>query len=118
MSQIVESELKSSQDFGDIVGLIVGDGSIKAGRVSFANSDSDCIRYYLSCLKRMFDLNPEKLGFYLQIREDYDFESISRWWEEKIKISRDKISKNIGRNTRVEHGIMVIGFNNKEIADL
>jgi len=54
----------------------------------------------------------------LQVRNDESFEDSRKWWELHLNLQKCVISKNICKNVRVKHGVITIGFHDKEIARL
>lgn len=119
MSQILYPGIeKFPLYFGDLVGLIAGDGGIYKNRINFSNSNKECIGHYLFCLKKVFNIQPEDLSFYLRIRDDRKSKSSKKWWELNLNLQKCRILINTNKYVRVKNGIMAVDFSNKEIARL
>lgn len=87
--------------------LYWGEGTKYDGNksVSFINSDSEMVRYFLRTFRKSFDLNEKKFRALIHLHEYHDVEKQLKFWSNITKIpisqfNKSYLKKNTGKNKK------------------
>ena len=93
MTTRVASELPHINDekLGEILGFVVGDGTVykKKNRIAFSNSEMFCIKEILDNFKDVFGVEKDRFRYYLSISSKENSASTLRIWKNYLKLHRD-----------------------------
>ncbi|MBI2625346.1 MAG: hypothetical protein HYW70_03365 [Candidatus Nealsonbacteria bacterium] len=67
--------------------LYLGEGNKASVETSIGNSDPLILKFFLSCLRKIYNFNVDKIRCELHLRADQDPERIKRFWAKKLKLS-------------------------------
>lgn len=105
-----------NQHLGELIGFLLGDGSIskKSNAISFVNSDIFCIKKTLKNFNIAFNLNKEAFSYYLIIPFGKNKTIAKNKWTSELKLKKDVIVYNDkNKKTKKEFGIMHVKIYNK-----
>ncbi|MBU1200608.1 hypothetical protein KJ953_03715 [Patescibacteria group bacterium] len=76
-----------------VLGLYWGEGrKTNKHTLSIGNSDPHLLKHFQKFLLKVYQINPEKIKYYLQTFNDNDVQKCIDFWSSKLKIKPDKIS--------------------------
>lgn len=73
--------------------LFWGEGSKSGGRLTFANSDPNMVKFYLKLLRKAYKTDESKFRCTLQCRADQDVEKLEVFWSNITDIPKNKFYK-------------------------
>jgi len=69
--------------------LYMGEGTKKKIETSMGSSNPLILKFFLSSVKTLYDLNPKKIKCQLSLRADQDPEKMKRFWSKELQIPRN-----------------------------
>jgi hypothetical protein len=99
--------------------LYLGDGSKSGGRVQLASTNPDIIRYSLTSLRRLYDIDENRLSYRLNLVEAARSreEHLLEWWCQQLDANRGCFHKtqydarsNARRVTEDYHGVCTVTY--------
>ena len=118
MTTRVAIELPRTQESGEILGFILGDGSIDSerGRIGFANTEPDCIKKILADLEKGLGVDREEFYYHVTAPFGSDPEIVSRTWQDNLGLKREvKVYEDRRKKTKSTYGVMSVWINNRII---
>jgi transcriptional regulator with XRE-family HTH domain len=100
--------------------LYLGDGSKSGGRVQLASTNPDILRYSLTSLRRLYDIDENRLSYRLNLTEVARSreEHLLKWWCQQLNVNRECFRKtqydprsNARRVTDEYHGVCTMTYN-------
>ncbi len=95
--------------------LYLGEGSKKNWSTSLGNSDPIIIRFFLNAMRRLYNVDTNKLRIVLHLRADQDIEAMKLYWSKVLGVPTSLIKaayldkRTIGRPTYDDYkGVCVI----------
>lgn len=88
--------------------LYLGEGA-KNHSTSLGNSDANILRFFLSSLEKLYELDRNNFRYDLHLRHDQDENLMRNYWAESLHVSPEKINyivkdeRTIGRPTRDDY---------------
>lgn len=112
--------------YGIGIGLYWGEGTKKSHSVRLSNSDPKLIKVFTSFLVELFQVDPGRLRYGLQIFGDMNVEKTLRFWTKELHVPRSRFYKPIvtphrGIGTyrqKSKHGVLTVYFNNRKLRDI
>lgn len=102
--------------------LYLGEGSKKSPRTAMGASDPLMIRFFVSCLKRLYKVPSEKIKCELHLRHDQDEQEMKLFWSRELHIPLRNFTKTsfdkrtIGKPTYANYkGVCLVNCGKVEI---
>lgn len=97
--------------------LYLGEGSKKTSDTSLGSSDPTILKFFISCMKKLYGLSPNQARYYLHLRADQDIAETKKYWAETLRIPRENFGstsldqRTIGRATYEGYqGVCVVSY--------
>lgn len=112
--------------FGLGLGLYWGEGNkANTHAIRLGNTDPDLIKTFLHFLKKIYNIDLERLKFGLQIFSDIEPDKALAFWTKKLNVPRSKFYKvtlsNLNRKgtylKKSKYGVLTIYFSNTKLRD-
>lgn len=102
--------------------LYLGEGSKKRPGTSIGSSDPLILKFFLTCLRKNYNLPVDKIRCYLHLRSDQDPENLKKYWSKELNLPLANFNKSLidkrtaGRKTYQEYkGVCLITCGKAEI---
>ena len=119
MTARVATELSRSEKirYGQILGFIVGDGSVgkEKNDVRFSNSNMACMRRMLENFAIVFGAEREGFRYYLELPIPAVEEEVLKSWKAELGVPISKIRR--GKKTKKKNGLLLASMYNRQIRD-
>lgn len=73
--------------------LYLGEGAKTKSRTSLGSSDIRIARFFVRCLREVYDLSDEYIKCYLHLRADQDSDALKSYWSKELKIPLSNFRK-------------------------
>ena len=113
--------------YGIGIGLYWGEGT-KSNKTTLrlGNTDPHLIKIFLRFLFQMYNIDPRRLRFGLQVFSDMPKGEALRFWQKSLQVSPTQFHKVIVTPARslgtykkkTKHGVLTIYFNNRKLRDI
>lgn len=75
------------------VALYAGEGAKRDGYVSMANTNPDLLRFFVTWLRRCFEVDESRLRCRVYLHEGLDLEAAERWWSDVVDVPLERFGK-------------------------
>lgn len=81
--------------------LYLGEGAKKSPHTSLGSSDPIILKFFLSAIEKIYDLDIKKLGYELYLRADQRPDKIKNFWSKTLKVPIENFKQvNIDKRTK------------------
>ncbi|MDP3992812.1 MAG: hypothetical protein Q8Q05_01185 [bacterium] len=97
--------------------LYLGEGSKKTSDTSLGSSDPTILKFFISCMRKLYQLGPNQARYYLHLRADQDVAKTKDYWVKTLRIPLENFKstsldqRTVGRPTFKNYqGVCVVSY--------
>ncbi|MEK7170865.1 MAG: hypothetical protein AAB774_00990 [Patescibacteria group bacterium] len=97
--------------------LYLGEGSKKSYDTSLGSSDPVILKFFISCMKKLYGLTPSQARYYLHLRADQNITDTKKYWVETLEVPHENFmatsvdKRTVGRPTYSDyHGVCIVSY--------
>jgi hypothetical protein len=94
LSVINKIDLSSKEIFELAVAMLyMGEGSKKNISTSLGNSDPLILKFFLTGMKKLFNIDPTKIRYDLHLRADQNSKEIKKYWSKELNVPIERFTQ-------------------------
>jgi hypothetical protein len=114
---VASESLTLNEKSGEILGLLLGNGSLLRHTVRFSNSHMFCVRKYLENMEDVFNKEKNDFSYNLSVPFNSNPKSAEASWKRYLSLKKE-ISVSISKKGRLYDGVLTVDLNDKSFKNL